>query len=118
MTLPNARHTERGAGAVKETPWVKLMHEWKPHVAELGMIIGFYLLYLVTRGAIFSQPDQSGLQNAQRVASLERRVGVFWEPGWQAWTLEYAELLVTILNWVYVVTYWPIILGVGLTLYV
>ena len=99
-------------------PAEQLLREWKPHLVELGLIIGFYVLYLLTRGLIFPQLDQTGLQNAHRVVSLEKGIWVFWEPAWQAWTLEYAEFGVALLNWVYVVTYWPIVLGVGLVLYI
>ena len=99
-------------------PAEQLLREWKPHLVELGLIIGFYVLYLLTRGLIFSQLDQTGLHNAHRVVSVEMGIWVFWEPAWQAWTLEYAEFVVAVLNWVYVVTYWPIVLGVGLVLYI
>jgi hypothetical protein len=99
-------------------PGVKLLREWKPHAAELGLIIGFYLFYLITRGLFYSQLAEVGLQNAQRVVSLERRFGIFWEPAWQAWMLGHAEALVVVLNWVYIITYWPVVLGVGLVLYI
>ena len=99
-------------------PAEQLLREWKPHLVELGLIIGFYALYLLTRGLIFPQLDQIGLQNAHRVVSLERGIWVFWEPAWQAWTLEHAEFAVAVLNWVYVVTFWPIVRGVGLVLYI
>ena len=94
------------------------MGQWKPLLIELGLIIGFYILYLLTRGMLFPKLDQTGLQNAQLIASLERDIGMFWEPGWQAWMLGNAEVLVVVVNWVYVITYWPIVLGVGLFLYI
>ena len=99
-------------------PGEQLLREWKPHLVELGLIIGFYVLYLVTRGLLFLNLDQTGLENAHRVVSLEGRIGVFWEPAWQAWTLEHTEVLVAVLNWVYIITYWPIVLGVGLVWYI
>ena len=99
-------------------PGEQQLREWKPHLVELGLIIGFYVLYLLTRGLLFSQLDHTGLQNAHRVVSLERGIGVFWEPVWQAWTLDNAGVLVVTLNWVYIITYWPIIIGVGLVLYI
>ena len=99
-------------------PAEQLLREWKPHLVESGLIIGFYVLYLLTRRLIFPQLDQIGLQNAHRVVSLEKVIWIFWEPAWQAWTLEHAQFVVVVLNWVYVVTYWPIVLGVGLVLYI
>ena len=94
------------------------MQDWKTHSAELGLIIGLYAVYLVTRGLFYSQPDQIGLENAQRVVSLERGIGIFWEPAWQAWMLGTVQPLVALLNWVYIVTYWPVQLGVGSVLYI
>ena len=70
------------------------------------------------RGLFYSQPDEAGLQNALRVVSLERKFGIFWEPAWQAWMLGNAEILVAVLNWVYIITYWPVVLGVGLVLFI
>ena len=97
---------------------MKHLRIWKPHAADLGLIIGFYLIYLITRGLFYSQPEEAGLQNALRVVSLERKVGMFWEPAWQAWMLGNAEILVVVLNWVYIITYWPVVLGVGLVLFI
>jgi hypothetical protein len=99
-------------------PGVKLLRELTPHAAELGLIIGFYLIYLITRGLFYSQLDEAGLQNALRVVSLERGLGMYWEPAWQAWMLGRAEALVVVLNWVYIITYWPVVLGVGLVLFI
>ena len=96
----------------------KLLRVWKPHAAELGLIVGFYLVYLMTQGLFYSQLDEVGLQNALRVISLERWLGLFWEPAWQAWMLGNAEFLVAVLNWVYIITYWPVVLGVGLVLFI
>ena len=97
---------------------VKLLRVWKPHAAESGLIIGFYLVYLVTRGLFYSHPDETGVQNALRVIDLEIRLGLFWEPAWQAWMLGNAEILVAVLNWVYIITYWPVVMGVGLVLFI
>ena len=99
------------------TSGAQLSREWSSHAAELGLIVGFYVLYLATRGLFFSQLDQAGLQNARRVVSLERGIGIFWEPVWQDWLLSTSEALVAVLNWVYIITYWPVVLAVGLVLY-
>ncbi len=99
------------------SPGVRLLRDWKSHSAELGLIVGFYAVYLVTRGLFYSHLDQTGLENAQRIVSLERGFGIYWEPAWQAWMLGTAQQLVELLNWVYIVTYWPVLLTVGLVLY-
>lgn len=90
---------------------------YKSHILELSLIAGAYLVYLLTRGLVFSGGDGMALANAEKVVSLEKSLGIFWEPGWQAWTLENARPLVAALNWVYIATYWPIILLLGLLVY-
>ena len=95
---------------------MKLLRVWKPHAAELGLIVGFYLIYIVSRGLFYSQLNETGLQNALRIINLESGLGLFWEPACQAWMLGNAEFLVAVLNWVYIITYWPVVLGVGLVL--
>ena len=91
---------------------------WRLPAAELGLILACYLLYLLTRGVGFSLPDQAGLENAKRVVSLEETLGVFWEPSWQTWVLEHALHVAVALNWVYIITYWPIVLGIGLAMFI
>jgi hypothetical protein len=90
---------------------------WKGHLLELALILGAYAVYLLTRGLVFSDLDAKGLENAGRVISLEKSMGIFWEPGWQSWTLDNAKWIATFLNWVYIVTYWPVIMAMGLVLY-
>ena len=93
------------------------MGTWKSHLLELVLILGAYAVYLLTRGLVFSNLDAKGLENAGRVISLEQALGFFWEPGWQSWTLDNAKGIATFLNWVYIVTYWPVIMAMGLVLY-
>ena len=90
---------------------------WKYHLMELGLIVGFYLIYILTRGVILSDYSGVGLANAGRVISAEQALGIFWEPAWQSWILANVEALAAILNWTYIFTYWPIIIVVGLALY-
>ena len=78
--------------------------------------MGFYLIYRFTRGLVF--PDEIvGLGNAQRVMAAERSLGFFWESGWQNWVIHYSLSLTVFLNWVYIITYWPIIFGMALVLF-
>ena len=90
---------------------------WKGHFLELALIIGAYAVYLLTRGLVFSDLDSKGLENAGRVISLEKSLGFFWEPEWQSWILDNARGIAVFLNWVYIVTYWPVIMAMGLVLY-
>ena len=98
-------------------PKLQAVLGWKAHVLEVALIVGAYLLYLFTRGVVFSDLYGKGLENAGRVISLEKSLGFFWEPAWQSWILEHAKGLALFLNWTYIVTYWPIILVIGLVLY-
>jgi len=95
-----------------------MVRRWGPHVAELVLILGAYLIYLVTRDRVFQDTAATALLNAQRVTSWEKSAGIFWEPAWQSWVLENAQALVVAMNWLYIVTYWPIVMGVGLFLFV
>ena len=90
--------------------------QWRAHAAELALYVGFYLLYLLSRGLVY-EGDGPALANAELVMALERGVGLFVEPTVQEWAISYAQPLVVLLNWVYIVTYWPVILGVALILY-
>jgi hypothetical protein len=101
----------------RNVPMLSNLWVWKGHILELALIIGAYVVYLLTRGLVFSDLDVKGLENAGRVISLEKSLGFFWEPGWQSWTLDNAKGIATFLNWVYIVTYWPVIMALGLVLY-
>ncbi len=94
-----------------------MLRRYKPHLLEMSLIAGAYLVYLVTRGLAFPDVEATALSNAEKVVSLEINLGIFWEPGWQAWALDNARPLVTALNWVYIGTYWPIIFLLGLLVY-
>jgi hypothetical protein len=58
------------------------------------------------------------LVNGEKVASLQRDLGFLWEPGWQSWALDNVEALVVTMNWVYIITYWPVILLAAFILFV
>ena len=89
---------------------------WRGHSAELALYLGFYLVYLLTRGLVFDGEGQA-LANADGIIALERGMGLFIEPAVQEWTISNAQPLAVLLNWVYIVTYWPVILGAALALY-
>lgn len=81
------------------------------------MYLGFYVVYVLTRGLVYSDTREIGIENAARIISVERTLGIFWESGWQSWTIEHTRVLVIVLNWVYIVTYWPVIFTVAFVLY-
>ena len=93
-----------------------ILGSWRSHVLELTLYVGIYLLYLITRGLILAG-DGVALANAERIIALEQSLGLFREPAWQQWVLANSQPLAIFLNWVYIITYWPVILGVALFLY-
>lgn len=93
-----------------------LSRGWRPHIFEIFLYLIVYILYLLTKGLVFSG-EGAALDNAHRVISLEKTLGIFWEPSWQSWALENARALVLFLDWVYIITYFPVILAAALALY-
>ena len=89
-----------------------------PHARELGIIAGAYFIYMYTRSLVFDDFGATALANAGKIISLEKSLGFFWEPDWQARAIDGARALVVFFNWTYIVTFWPIILTAGTILYV
>ncbi len=89
-----------------------------PHAGELGLVVGAYFAYMYTRKLAFTDFETIALDNAKRIISLEKSLGFFWEPGWQAWAIASAKTLVVFFNWAYIVTFWPIVLTTACILYV
>tara|TARA_B100000929_G_C15411661_1_gene388173 strand:+ start:160 stop:873 length:714 start_codon:yes stop_codon:yes gene_type:complete len=85
---------------------------WKHRAAlnEIALYVGAYIFYFVTRDLVHSDAWAEGLINGEKVMLLQRDLGFLWEPGWQSWALENVRPLVVAMNWVYIVTYWPVIL--------
>ena len=89
-----------------------------PYAGELGMVVGAYFAYMYTRKLAFADFETIALDNAQRIISLEKSLGFFWEPEWQAWAIASATGLVVFFNWAYIITFWPIVLTTAFILYV
>ena len=98
-------------------PVTAKLRKYEPHLKELALIVGSYLVYVFTRGLIYPDATATGIVNARSIAVLEQDLGFFWEPTWQAWTLQWSDLAAVFFNWVYVATYWPLILAVGVALF-
>jgi hypothetical protein len=98
--------------------FVRALGPRKAHILELSLVVGAYLVYVLTRGLIFSDASDTGMVNAGRIISLEKTLGFFWEPGWQSWVLTNVKALAAFFNWTYIFTYWPIIVVAGSALYV
>lgn len=93
------------------------LQKYKPHLLELGLVLVAYSVYMLTSDLVFSDTAATAIVNMDKVVSLEATLGFFWEPGWQQWVLHRPDALVIFFNWVYIVTYWPVILAFGMVLF-
>ena len=86
-------------------------------LGEISLYVGAYLVYLVTKGLVHADARAVGLVNGDRIVSLQKDLGFLWEPGWQSWAVENAKALVVTMNWVYIITYWPVVLLAAVILF-
>jgi hypothetical protein len=77
-----------------------LPNGWLDALRQLALFAGAYYLYRIVRGIV---DGQAGLafENARNLVDAERALGLFFEPGLQAWA-EGQEWLLTFANWMYV----------------
>jgi len=97
---------------------ISLIRANRAALSEISLYIGAYFVYVFTRGLVHSDTRAVGLVNGEKIVSLQRDLRFLWEPGWQSWALENVEALVITMNWVYIITYWPVILVAALILFV
>ena len=93
------------------------MHERQRHLAEIGIYLGAYLAYVLSRSLVYDDPRAVGIVNGGRIADLQERLGFLWEPGMQAWAIDHVQGIVVFLNWAYIITYWPVIIGLAIYLF-
>ena len=82
---------------------------------EITLLVVCYIIYLFTKDLFLD--ESTALQNSLHILDIERSLGILFEPSIQAWLLVNSPLLLTICNWLYIITYWPVILGLSLLLY-
>jgi membrane-associated phospholipid phosphatase len=77
-----------------------LPNGWLDAIRQLALVAGAYYLYRIVRGLV---DGQAGLafENARNLVDAERALGLFFEPGLQAWA-ESKEWIVTFSSWMYV----------------
>ena len=84
------------------------------HLWELALIpIVGYVVYMFVRRYLIPEIEGNALDNAVRVLSFESSRGILLEPHWQDWVMSTSHALTTFFNYVYIATFWPIILVVG-----
>lgn len=88
-----------------------------PHMREVALVVGAYFTYMFTRNLVFSDVSVA-FDNAERVVALEKNLGLHWEPVWQEWALNAASGLVLFFNWVYIFTFFPMVITTAIILYV
>ena len=103
--------------SVLQAPAVQWAVRNRLTLSEAALYIGAYLVYVFSRGLVHADPRAVGIVNGGRIADFQERAGFLWEPGWQVWALEHIQPLVVFLNWAYILTYWPVILGLALYLF-
>jgi membrane-associated phospholipid phosphatase len=77
-----------------------LPNGWLDALRQLALFAGAYYLYRLVRGFV---DGQAGLafENARTLVDIERSLGLFFEPGLQAWARG-EEWLLMFANWMYV----------------
>ncbi|MCE2465722.1 MAG: phosphatase PAP2 family protein [Dehalococcoidia bacterium] len=97
-----------------------LMERWEvlKHLRELTLLVGAYFLYMFIRKYLIPNIELTAFENAARVVTIEGALGLLWELEWQSWAIKSAKAVVIILNWAYIVTFWPIIIATGVILYI
>ena len=97
---------------------ISAIRERRAALGEVSLFIGAYLVYLLTNGLVHADTRSVGLVNGDRIVSLQKELGFLWEPGWQSWAVENVKALVVMMNWVYIITYWPVIIVAAAVLFI
>jgi hypothetical protein len=118
VDTPSARLTVSPAPARPEAAGSSVTRaEWRRDLArELVIAAVAYVGYFLVRGA--TQGDAAAaLRNARAIEDFERSLGIFIEPTLQAAVVG-STWLVDALNGIYLLGHWPVIVAVGIWLYV
>ncbi|MBI3743833.1 MAG: phosphatase PAP2 family protein [Chloroflexi bacterium] len=89
-----------------------------PHVREVAILLGAYLVYMVGRLIIHATAGDTSVTHAISVIKFEKALDIFWEPHLQRWSLQAGAGFVRAFNYLYIATYWPVILTVGFVMYI
>ena len=85
---------------------------------EVLIIGAAYFTYMVVRRFLISDIEGIAFDNARHLISFELTSGIFVEQRWQEWALTNARALVLFLNWAYIMTFAPILIAVGIAVYI
>ena len=84
---------------------------------QLAIIATVYFIYMFVRKFLIPDIEIVAFANATKITSFEFAGGFLWEPRWQEWAIETSRALVILFNYSYIITFWPIIITVGVVLY-
>lgn len=84
-------------------------------LAEASFVYAAYLCYYLARGLVKDQASVAHV-NARRVIEFERDMLMFVEPELQRFAVNH-DLLVDVMNWIYVWMHWPVMVIVLVWLY-
>jgi hypothetical protein len=82
---------------------------------EAALVVTAYFAYFLVRGMTVAK-EETALQNAADVQSVERHLGIAREVQLQSLIIDY-HALVNLLNWIYIWGHWPVITVTALWLY-
>ena len=72
---------------------------------------------MATRKVLLGNVGPIAADNAFKVNAFESNLGIIWEPAWQAWTIDIARWLLTLMNWADFMTFFPIIAATAIIYY-
>jgi membrane-associated phospholipid phosphatase len=75
---------------------------------QISLCVVAFVFYLAVR-AITKGQEPLALDHARRILHFEDRMHLNWERGAQAWILDRSSLR-SFFNWIYVWTYWPMLI--------
>ena len=84
---------------------------------EAGIIVGAYFVYMLARRFLIPDIEAVAFGNALRLIDFEAAIGILFEASWQGWLLEHSKAVVVLFNWVYIVTFFPILILTAVVLY-
>lgn len=82
---------------------------------EIGLVALGFLAYFLVRGAVVDRSAEA-ISNARSIIDLQDALGLWIEPQFQAWALQF-DLLIRAMNLVYFWLDFPLLVGVGLVLF-
>ncbi len=84
-------------------------------IRQIGLVVGAYYLYRIVRGLVDGKTHVA-FDNARTLVDIERAMGLFFEPGLQAWALGQSGV-VDAADWMYVNSHFTITTGFMVWLY-